>query len=143
MSISIKDIAREISWTIDNKVYLKTDKQEYSLLIEYLNQTNNDILNQNLELLESFKAIIETKNKNKIEEYLIGHYGFNQYNDGNVYAFLAGATDLGLGILYQFETDAIFIKHVYGEPNEKYPVSLDDLIHILKQKKAIANTIAL
>ena len=143
MSISIADITKEFSLINNNEVYLKIDKQEYSLLIEYLNDTNIEFLEQALKQLESFKAIVETKDKGKIEEYLMGHYGFNQYNDGNVYAYLSGATDLGFGVLYHLETDTIVIKHVYGEPNEKYTIQISDLIHILKQKKAITNAIAL
>ena len=141
MSISITDIAKELTW-INNNVYLKTDKPEHLLLIDYLNDTNDEFLNRDLERLEKFKAITDTKNKEKIEEYLLGHYGFNQYNDGNIYAYLAGATDLGFGVLYNLENDNIVIKHIYSEPNEKYIIQLSDLINVLRQKKAITNAIA-
>jgi len=142
MSLSIADIAKGISWMDDGSILMSPQNDAFDILVEYLNNAKKAYLEKDIEQLEQFNEAAKTNNRDKIESFLIGHYGFNQYNDGIIYAYIAGVTDLGISVLYNLDSNKIILKHIYGEPHEKFTINLEDLIHLLKRKKAMENAVA-
>jgi len=140
--MNITEIADSIYWSSDKRVFFKSINPEYTLLLEYLNNTTLPYIDSEISKLKSFKEITDSNDIVTIEDYIVKNlYGFNQYNDGKVYAYIAGVTDFGISVLYNLEASETLLKHVYGEPQEKYTVNLSSLIKLLEQSKLIISTL--
>ena len=135
--MTLLDISESIRWTKDKMIYFQTNNSEYSLLIEYLNNLSISGIDIEVNKLTNFSMVLDTNNKEHIENYILTSlYGFNEYPDG-IYAYIAGATDFSITVLYDISNNNIFLKHVYGEPNEKYFIQIPTLVSLLKKVKSI------
>lgn len=136
-NLSIFNITTGINW-MKNKQFYYTINEEYALIMEYLNIITLPYIDDEIKKLERFIKVSETKDKVKIEDYIMTTlYGFSQYNDGKIYAYIAGVTDQGVSVLYDLETNETLLKHVYGEPYETFFIKISTLIKLLEQSKAI------
>src|SRR5688572_10153915 len=99
-SLSIFDIAKNISWTKEKRIYLTQKDSKYELLIEYLSSGSIENLEQDIKILKEFQLILNSNNKIRIEDFImIKLEGFTQHADG-VFAHIAGAHDLSPAIHY-------------------------------------------
>jgi hypothetical protein len=137
MSISIFDIAVNISWTKDKRIYLNLKNLKYELLVDYLNAGSIEIIAEEIKILERFQSIRNTQNKDIIEGYIMSELqGFNEYEDG-IFAHIAGATDLSTSVHYNIDDDSISLKHPNLSSIKRFVISADTLIILLNQMKKL------
>jgi len=135
MALSIFDIAKGIFWTDEYSTSLQTRKKTDAswILIEYLN-ISREYLEFDREILNKFNKIIESKNRNIIENYIVKELsGFREYS-GEIFAFIAGATDLSPSILYSIENNSFLIIHPNLYSEGEFSITLDDLLSLINQK---------
>lgn len=131
MSLSISDIAKEISWDNEGRIFLVPKSLEYQLLTDYLNDINRSDIEHEILQLTSFEEIRILSNKKLIENYIVNHlYGFNEYSDG-FYCKIGGFDDFSIMVLYDLEKDKTFLRHNYGQ--EKIIFSINTLIYLLEK----------
>lgn len=135
MTLSIFDIATSISWTEDKRIYLKHKENIYDLLCEYLSGFNITDLTSEIESLKKTQQVLNSNNKELIEKYFIDDlYGFE--DDGSQ-AYVGGAMDFSVKLLYDFNQYSTLLKHVYGTPNEQYQIDIGVAIKLLQDLQGI------
>jgi len=128
---SIKIIDEEIIFV------QSSDSTENKLLTEYLSNYDSKRISKEIEKLEKFEAIRKSDDKIKLRDYLTYELdAFIEYNFGT-FAYIAGASDLTITVLYDTETDKVFLKHPYGPDNEKHFITAIDLITLLRKLQSI------
>ena len=140
MSLSIFDIAKNISWTNEGRFYLTQKESKYELLTEYLSGFNIQEINSEIASIYKTIEIISSNDNKKIANYFTQElHGFNEDST----AFVGGATDFSVSLIFSFIEKSTYLKHVYGEPNETYPIDLCQLIHYMEGLKKIINSVIL
>jgi len=136
MGLSIFDIAKGISWTDEGRTFLlqKNEADTSWLIIEYLNDSSENDLKNDLKTLETFETVIGSNDKKKIENHIINELiGFMDYGE-DILAHVAGATDQSPSILYDFENNSFLLIHPNLITEGKYHISLRDLLGLIEKK---------
>jgi len=137
--ITLFDIAKGISWTEDERIFLvpKNDKNNAELnLVDYLSDATLNDIDKDIDILTKLNNVLETGNKQQVEKFIMNSlHGFTKYDDG-VYAFITGATDKSPSVLYDLN-DSLFLIHPNLSINDKLKISALNLIALLKNKKML------
>lgn len=133
MSLSIVDIAKGISWTDMGHFYLSLKDDKYELLVDYLNASTIKSLEQDINSLNAFQQVLKTKDKQKIEDYIMDELeGFNDWENGYS-AYIAGAHDKSASIQYNIENDIISLIHPNIISIKKFVIQPNELINLASQ----------
>lgn len=142
MTISIFDIATNISWTDDRRIYLNLKESKYELLVEYLNSASPENMADDIKVLEKFQVVQRTQNKDKIERFIMSELGgFTECDDG-VFAHIAGAHDLSPSVHYDIQNDSVSLKHPNLPSLERFVVAPGTLVSFLHQMKKLKELLA-
>lgn len=134
MSRSIFDIAKSVSWTEEGRFYLTQKDPKHELLAEYLSGFNLIDLEKELASIKNTMQVLNSNDTYAIERHFIKElHGFNEDST----AYVGGATDFSVTLIYTHLEHLTYLKHVYGEPNERYVISLYDVVIYLEQLKRL------
>lgn len=137
MSISIFDLAVNISWTDERRIYLSLKDPAYELLVDYLNSFSLETIDEEIKTLERFRGIQNTLNKDIIENFIMSELeGFNEYEDG-IFAHIAGAHDFSTSVHYNISDDTISLNHPNLPSLKRFVISVDILVSLLGQMKKL------
>lgn len=137
MTISIFDIAANISWTDHGRIYLTLKDPEYELLVEYLNAGSPENIEEDIKVLEKLQVVQRTQNKDEIEKFIMSELeGFTEYEDG-VFAHIAGAHDLSTSVHYDIQNDSVSLKHPNLPSLERFVIAPGTLVSLLGQMKRL------
>ncbi|RAJ87281.1 hypothetical protein CLV59_10130 [Chitinophaga dinghuensis] len=132
MNTSLFAFAQGISWTDPSTIWLVPISKEHCDLTEYLSETDDT----DLAALEKFRSIMQTDDKELIDDYIMSSLdGVYFYEDSIPYALVAGGTDQCMQVLYNYDEHIIQLRH--ANIGSKYPIDIDVLIELVKQKEAI------
>src|SRR6188768_2518589 len=113
MSVLIFDIAKGIYLTEARNIFFTPNKPEDSIIIEYLNDVSLTDIETEIDKLEKFNSLSGISEKiNYIAQN--SFYYFSNINDENL-AKIAGFDDFSIMVLFDINTDSIFLRHVYGK----------------------------
>ena len=133
MGLSIFDIAKGISWTEEGHLYLTQKESKYELLVEYLNNIGSDRIEDETQKLTNFQNILKTKDRDKIQDFILYKLeGFNN-REGGYSAHIAGAHDLSPSIEYNIQNDSISIIHPNIPSLPSLSIKIDELITLIQQ----------
>jgi hypothetical protein len=138
--LTLPDIIQNTIFIEESRFYFTPKGIEYSLLCEYLSNHTEQTIEDEIILVEEAMEVFKTTDKEKIFDFIMNkRNGFDKYNEKN-YAYLAGAMDFSVSVLYDEMNDKIILKHVYGNFNEIETVNLENLLLLLNQvRKLIYN----
>lgn len=135
MKLSIFEIANSISWTEDKRIYLRCRENVHELLCEYLSGFEIINLIDEIERLKETQQALNSGNRILVEKHFVDNLiGFD---DDGIHAYVGGATDFSVKILYNIEQNLILLKHVYGDPDEQYQIALEVLLELLYELKQV------
>ena len=143
MELSVFDIAKGVSWTNEGLFYLeaKNNTDTSWIVIEYLNTSTNSLI-EDLKTLNEFNILVSSKDKMKVESYIMENlYGFSEYDEG-IFAFIAGSTDKSPSVIYDFDRDSLFLIHPNLQSEGRYEISLKDLLFLINQKCQLIKTLS-
>ncbi|MGD1846686.1 MAG: hypothetical protein ACFB10_14960 [Salibacteraceae bacterium] len=128
--MSIHHIANGIRWTNNGLVYLELKDKQFELVVDYLNASTIDSLQEDTVRLEAFERVRATKNRQTVEDYILAELeGFNYWGNGYS-AYIAGAHDKSASIRYNIQTDQLYLLHPNVPSIQKFPVVANELMEL-------------
>ncbi len=132
------NICDEINWKLGKLIFIP-QSEKYHILTEYLNSIYPNYIDNEIKLIDNFLKAIKEKNKIDIEKLILEELEGFIFIHKNPFVKIAGAHDLAPSVLYDYINKNITIFHPNTKQKLPINLSVNDILSILKDAKAISN----